>query len=94
MTSFEKTPLDRALAQLAQRPLPPALSGIEARVWEQVAAGAAPAWGWRIPASAMAVAMIAGVIAGQPPAGRDLAGDMDALSVRPALLPSTLLAAR
>lgn len=86
------TPIDKALAQLAQAPLPSQLAGIEAQVWQRVSATVEPAWGWRVPATAMVAAMLVGVITGLQPARSVATADMDALSVRPALLPSTLLA--
>ena len=86
------TPIDKALAQLAQTPLPPQLFGIEAQVWQRVARSADPAWGWRVPATATAAALLVGMVTGLQPTGRVATAEMDALSVRPALLPSTLLA--
>lgn len=86
------TPIDKALAQLALSPSPPQLAGIEAQVWRRVATTAEPAWGWRVPATAMAAALMVGVVTGLQPTAPVTTADMDALSVRPALLPSTLLA--
>jgi hypothetical protein len=86
------TPIEQALRELARQPSPPQLAAIEAQVWHRVSA-AEPAWSWRIPATAMVAAMLVGVMTGIQPGGRVAAAEMDALSVRPALLPSTLLVA-
>lgn len=86
------TRIEKALKELAQMPSPPQLAGMEAQVWERVSATALPGWGWRVPATAMAAALMVGVVTGLQPAPAVAMTDMDALSVRPALLPSTLLA--
>ena len=87
------TSIEEALRELARQPSPPRLAVIEAQLWHRVSAASEPAWSWPIPATAMAAAMLVGVMTGIEPSGRAAVAEMDALSVRPALLPSTLLVA-
>lgn len=84
--------LDSVLAELAKQPVPQRLESLEAHVWQGVAA-AQPAWGLGMQATALAAAMLVGVMSGLLSGAPIGVADMDALSVRPALLPSTLLAA-
>lgn len=84
--------IDRALADLGKAPPPFELAGIEARVWRRIAVTNDAGLGWRVPAAAMVSAMLVGMMASPQPARTTNVADMDALSVRPALLPSTLLA--
>lgn len=88
------THIDNALAELAASPLPPQLAGIEAQVWQRLDAATKPAISWQLSAIAMALSLVVGIGTGLQPAVKVGTSDMDALSVRPALLPSTLLAAR
>ena len=87
------TSIDEALDQLVHQPIPTQLASLEAQVWQRVAITTEPAWGWRLPATAMAVALAVGMVAGMQPVRAVDIAEIDALSVRPALLPSTLLVA-
>lgn len=87
------TSIDEALGQLPRQPLPPQLASLEAQAWQRIAAASEPSWDWRLPTTALASALLVGMIAGMQPVRTVGMADMDALSVRPALLPSTLLVA-
>lgn len=87
-------PIDKALIQLADLPAPPQLANVEARVWQRLAVSRESGIGWGMPATAVLLAMFVGIVASPRPVPLSNVADMDALSVRPALLPSTLLATR
>lgn len=88
--------LDRMLAALRAQPGDPRLASLEPRVWQRVAARAAPSsWGrqlrWQGTAVAMAMSLGA-VIGGAAAAKSGEPREMAVFSTDAALAPSTILA--
>lgn len=83
--------IDRALARLADMPVPHELDGMEARVFARLAAAPAPRTGLHVGA-VMVAALAIGVVGGGVPAAASAPISLSPLTGGSPLAPSTLLA--